>query len=139
MGHLILHVWRRILLRGLCSEPSVVLSPAALLKRIKLQMVLKTLNVQLVDNRLHRMVINLVSDYSNNKKRPFGRFFYTNKSFTNWACSVIKRNLNSGFLPISSVTIVRVFSVSSAPSSVRGGNSTRIRRRVFGDMVVSFN
>ena len=35
--------------------------------------------------------------------------------------------------------MVRVFSVSSAPSSVRGGNSTRIKRLVFGDIVVSFN
>ena len=66
-------------------------------------------------------------------------FFYTNKSLTNCACSVINLNRNSGFLPINSETIVRVFSVSSAPSSVRGGNSTRIRRRVFGDIVVSFN
>ena len=64
---------------------------------------------------------------------------YTNKSFTNWACSVINRKRNSGFLPISSETMVRVFSVSSAPSSVRGGKSTRIRRRVLGDIVVSFN
>ena len=30
------------------------------------------------------------------------RFCYTNKSFTNWACSVINLNLNSGFLPIKS-------------------------------------
>ena len=70
---------------------------------------------------------------------PVRAFFYTNKSFTNWACSVMNLNLNSGFLPINSVTIVRVFSVSSAPSSVRGGKSIRINRRVFGDIVVSFN
>lgn len=61
------------------------------------------------------------------------------KSFTNWACSVINLKRNSGFLPINSVTIVFVFSVSSIPSSVLGGKSIRIKRRVFGDMVVSFN
>ena len=49
----------------------------------------------------------------------------------------MKRKRNSGFLPINSDTIVRVFSVSSAPSSVRGGKSTRIRRRVFGDMAMN--
>ena len=68
-----------------------------------------------------------------------GILIYTNKSLTNCACSVMNLNRNSGFLPISSDTMVRVFSVSSAPSSVRGGNSTRIKRLVFGDIVVSFN
>ena len=64
---------------------------------------------------------------------------YTNKSLTNCACSVINLNLNSGFLPIKSEPKVFVFSVSSKPSSVFGGNSTRINRRVLGDIVVSFN
>lgn len=79
------------------------------------------------------------TEYTENNISIHNIAIYTNRSLTNWACSVIKRNRNSGFLPINSDTIVRVFSVSSMPSSVLGGRSTRINRRVFGDIVVSFN